>query len=372
MQAKPNDYVGNHRNQTLARVAENLYKSIQSGRYYALFERSGQQYRRSLKTTDRKLADRRLADLRSQIGNLRADPAMRIVGFVEYAKQWIGLHGALLKPKSKKRRVSAINALTPYFAKKRLRDIVKHDVEDWISKRLQEVNPRTVVLELETMKMIFKHAIEAGILLTNPAGTIKRPKGKKKKPVIPTREQFCRLIEELRKCDKRALPAIFLTEYLAYSGCRLSEATETLWENIDFKAKTILVTGGRGGTKSNRERTIPLFPALEQLLNRRQVELPVPAKSSDRVFPIKNAKTAMDNACNRAGLPKFNHHSLRHYFCSNAIEEGVDFLTISRWLGHVDATLVASTYGHLRDKHSDEMAQRMTFTAPLQVIDPPA
>jgi hypothetical protein len=42
------------------KVAENLYRLESSGGYYALIQRSGKQFRRSLKTKDRKLADRRL------------------------------------------------------------------------------------------------------------------------------------------------------------------------------------------------------------------------------------------------------------------------------------------------------------------------
>ncbi len=55
---------------------------------------------------------------------------------------------------------------------------------------------------------------------------------------------------------------------------------------------------------------------------------------------------------------------MRHFFCSNAIESGVDFKVIAGWLGHVDGgVLVARTYGHLRDVHSREMAKRITFDA---------
>jgi hypothetical protein len=40
----------------------------------------------------------------------------------------------------------------------------------------------------------------------------------------------------------------------------------------------------------------------------------------------------------------------------------VDFKTIAGWLGHKDGgVLVATTYGHLRQEHSDAMAKRMTF-----------
>ena len=66
--------------------------------------------------------------------------------------------------------------------------------------------------------------------------------------------------------------------------------------------------------------------------------------------PIKRARTLMASAAKKAGIPRFTHHSMRHYFCSNAIEAGIDFKVIAGWLGHKDGgILVAKTYGHLRD-----------------------
>ena len=54
------------------RVAENLYRLETSGGYYALLKRGDKQFRRSLKTKDRKLADRCLIELRAQVGKVRA------------------------------------------------------------------------------------------------------------------------------------------------------------------------------------------------------------------------------------------------------------------------------------------------------------
>jgi hypothetical protein len=51
-------------------VGENLYRHAPSGNYYALLRRGGKQFRRSLKTDDRALANRRLSDLRKKIANL--------------------------------------------------------------------------------------------------------------------------------------------------------------------------------------------------------------------------------------------------------------------------------------------------------------
>ncbi|WP_157693844.1 hypothetical protein [Opitutus sp. GAS368] len=52
------------------RVAENLYRLENTGGYYALVKRGDKQFRRSLKTKDRKLAERRLDEYRAQVGNL--------------------------------------------------------------------------------------------------------------------------------------------------------------------------------------------------------------------------------------------------------------------------------------------------------------
>jgi hypothetical protein len=40
----------------------------------------------------------------------------------------------------------------------------------------------------------------------------------------------------------------------------------------------------------------------------------------------------------------------------------VDIPTVSRWLGHKDGgALAMKVYGHLRDQHSVNMAQRVSF-----------
>jgi site-specific recombinase XerD len=99
---------------------------------------------------------------------------------------------------------------------------------------------------------------------------------------------------------------------------------------------------------------------LEAMKTRRKVEVTEDAL----VFSIQSARLQMMRACERLGLPRFGHHAMRHFFCSNAIEAGCDFKVIAEWLGHKDGgVLVAKTYGHLRNEHSAAMAKRITFDA---------
>ena len=67
-------------------------------------------------------------------------------------------------------------------------------------------------------------------------------------------------------------------------------------------------------------------------------------------------------ACKEMGIPKLTHHDLRHLFATRCIESGVDIPTVSRWLGHKDGgALAMKTYGHLRNEHSQAMAQKVRF-----------
>jgi hypothetical protein len=71
------------------KVAENLYRLESSDGYYALLKRGGKQFRRSLKTKDRKLADRRLNDLRAKIGCLKISADAKL-NFEQAAKSVAG------------------------------------------------------------------------------------------------------------------------------------------------------------------------------------------------------------------------------------------------------------------------------------------
>ena len=103
---------------------------------------------------------------------------------------------------------------------------------------------------------------------------------------------------------------------------------------------------------------MPLFPAMRKIL---ESTFDLDKVSRDEyLFKLKSASASLDAASRIAGLPRFTHHCLRHFFVSNAIEKGIDFKTIANCIGHKDGgLLVAKTYGHLRDSHSHEMAKLM-------------
>lgn len=343
------------------KVAECLYRNESSGGYYALVKKSGKQIRRSLKTKDRKLADRRLREFREQVTGLDFSKGKAKLTFETLAKRWHKNASVGLKPSSALRKQTCINSLLKYFKGLEIRKITRLNCDDWAQKRSPKVAATTFNYERESLVGILDYAMREGMILSNPALVTKRRKIGKAAIVIPSKEQFQTLIKTLKGLDIRYQEAAKLVQLLAHSGMRKAEANGLLWGDVDFKRGSFTVTGGEQGTKNHEARVVPLFPALSDFLKQLQDTTEEPPQASDSVVLVKDAKKALMTACKVAELPNFTHHTMRHYFVSNAIEKGIDFKTIAAWVGHKDGgLLVAKTYGHLRDAHSFEMAKLMT------------
>jgi integrase len=56
----------------------------------------------------------------------------------------------------------------------------------------------------------------------------------------------------------------------------------------------------------------------------------------------------------RSNLPKLTPYTLRHFFISYCVMSGIDFLTISRWVGHSSTHMIEQVYGHLTPKYRTE------------------
>ncbi len=379
------------KNQKLIHVGDCLYRSSITDVYYGIFERDGRQVKRSLKTADRELAKRRLEDLRRKVERLTADDS-KTLPFAEYkrdektgemtaeligglAKRWFDAVSVSIKPKTVRMYLNSVKMLARHFGSVTVRGIGLRQIEQWAAQRSVQCSARTYNADRDVLHRILDYACKHGLLLENPAKEIRRRQLSKEKIVIPTKEQFRQLLATMRA--NYGNDSADLVEFLGYSGCRLAEVVgdgeqgkpPMVWGDVNFELKTFTIAG-KGSGETGKSRTVPLFPPLERLLLALRSRLPQPPKPTDRIFHIKSAMTSLKRSCRKLGLSEFNHHAMRHFFCSNCIEAGVDFKVIAGWLGHVDGgVLVARTYGHLRDVHSREMAKRITFDAAAEEPD---
>ena len=124
-------------------------------------------------------------------------------------------------------------------------------------------------------------------------------------------------------------------------------------EHVDFANSKITLYRA----KTNTPFSIPLFPQLQPFMDRLKAECRI--QVGQPLFKLRDPKRALAAACIRLGSPNFSLRSLRWCFITPAIEKGADFKTLTSWQGHQDGgALLAKTYSHLRNEHSDAMAKR--------------
>lgn len=351
----------------------NLVRYVPSGMLFARVRVKGKLIRRSLKTKGLSVAKLRLADLEKAERQLAEHATAYSDGKMTF-KDALGiyrqrLHGdASLKLRTKAHREERISALLKTWAsleKTDVRKITKQDCLAWAAGyTTSAVNFNKTV---QTLRSVLEIAIEAGVRYDNPARFIKTMKVRQKPLQLPSRAKFHELVQSVRKVNRRfSNDAADLIEFLAFGGYRKSEAENIRWSDCDFERGEILVRGDdETGTKNWTVRTVPMIPEMRRLLERlraeRKNELP------GTVMRVVECNGSLANACLRLGIPRITHHDLRHLFATTCIESGVDIPTVSRWLGHKDGgALAMKVYGHLRDQHSANMAQRVSFETASQ------
>lgn len=339
-------------------AGENLRRLKTSGIYYAFVKRHGKQISRSLETTDKPLAKRRLADFLRDVERLAPSEAANL-NFNQVAERWLETTRHTIKASSHDRRSRCVAAVAPFFSGLTIRNATASQCEEWLTTRGAEIAPQTFAHELNTMRAVFKFALEHGMILRSPTDGIKRRRIVSKPTNVPTREQFQQAVAAIR-AEPRERGGADLIELLAYSGMRLKEATTLRWRDVNFSAGVFTVTGGETGTKNHEQRTVPLSDQMRALLE--GIKHQRKAEPNSLILQVGNARKSLQTQCNKLGIPHLTQHSLRHYFATCAIESNAPIPTVARWMGHKDGgALLMKRYAHLQQAHSVEQMKRVSF-----------
>jgi len=349
----------------------NLVRYVPSGIYFARFKVQGKLIRKSLKTDTLTVAKLRLADFEkterqraesqtnATFGKLNFGEAMDI-----YKQRIAG--DASLKQRTKNYysdRLIALLKSWPTLAKTDIRRITKSDCLNWAAEFGKASCPTGFNNTVKVLRDVIAIGIESGARYDNPAKEIKRASVRPKKIQLPEASKFNEFVETIEKSGSGfSKPCADLVRFLAYGGFRKTEAANVLWQDCDFAGKKIVIYGDpENRTKNGEFRSVPMIGNMAELLGRIKQQRP-DVKPTDPVMLVRECQKAMNRAAKVMGIPRFTHHDLRHLFATRCIESGVDIPTVSRWLGHKDGgALAMKTYGHLRNEHSQAMAQRVKF-----------
>lgn len=123
------------------------------------------------------------------------------------------------------------------------------------------------------------------------------------------------------------------------TGARITQALSIKWEDVDFKARRVLIRGTlKGGGEPDRLARLPdeLIAALAMI-----------PRDSDHVFGFKsrsNCRTQWTGACKRAGIKLLSYHRCRAGFASGLLSRGISPATVADRGGWRDQRTVLQFY----------------------------
>lgn len=358
----------------------NLIRYVPSHTYFARLRIRGKLIVKSLKTDSVAVAKLRLADLEKderQAAEHRDAVATGKMTFGDCLEMYQQRRQAEpnFKPKTKEYyhyRAKALLKSWPGLKELDVRKITKSDCLNWAAKVRTEVSPSSFNHTIALLRFVFEIGVEAGARYDNPARFIKASAERPTQLRLPETDQFTAFVKEVESDGKGyCRHSANLVRFLAYGGFRIHEAGNIRWSDVDFNRQKIIVRGdvetGLKGRVAGEVREVPMIPDMLELMDRLRKERPDEPDNTP-VMRVRECQKAMDRAAEVIGMARITHHDLRHLFATRCIESGVDIPTVSRWLGHKDGgALAMRTYGHLRDQHSTDMAQRVTFKKTITV-----
>jgi integrase len=351
-----------------------LYVRKPLGIFYARLYLRGSSKWISLKTKVRSIAKTKLSQLLTkhhETRNARMDVEAGSATVGQLAKVYMesqNLRTDIRQSTKDHRKFIVISLLQswPELAVKLPSKVTEHEVAEWAARHHADWSPTKHNAAIDSLKGIFTIAIDRGIIGTNPAAKLTRAKVRQKRLELPSSEQFKQIVQTVRTSGTSSSKGNGdLVEFMAFSGCRLGEASRVRWKDIDEANNRIWIEPG----KSGHGRHVPITPAMADLLKRirdgKRWVLASP-KRFGYVLINQSCEESLESACTKAGVQRMTHHSLRHLFATRAIESGVPVPTVARWLGHQDGgalllKTMLKTYSHLLDHHSQESAQKVSF-----------
>ncbi len=301
------------------------------------------------------------------------------VKFEEFAEQWFEEYARLnLRNTSFERMKQVTQRVYPAFGHLRLDRITGRQIQQFINelvlngKNMQTGKPlsrKTAVHHLSFISDVFSYAVRMDIVSDNPCRKVYVPKGGKKEKEIYSIEEIEQLFRLLEDAPLKYRTFFTLA---VYTGFRRGELMGLEWKDIDFESgvvsvrrtsnytvKTGIYTDTTKTKSSQRSMKLPqlvldILKEHKAEQDEERIKLGTKWFECDRLFvtadghPMHNNTTYnwLRKFCKKNDFPFRDIHSLRHFYASALINEGIDVATVSSALGHSAISTTTSIYLH--------------------------
>ena len=213
----------------------------------------------------------------------------------------------------------------------------------------------------------FEKAIAEKLLQQNPCAGCKLPREQRREMKILHPEQIGRFFEEARNSGKYEF---YYTELM--TGLRRGELLGLKWSDVNFREQTITVQRQilrvNGEVKEyplktkNAYRVLALPDQMAKMLMQMKMQ-----SNSPYIFPSPTGGAQDPDSIlhmfhrilERAGLEQIRFHDLRHTFATLALQNGVDYKTLSGMLGHYSVAFTLDTYTHITPEMKRDAADKI-------------
>lgn len=265
-----------------------------------------------------------------------------------FAQQFVERSVLALSKKTVSMHESAFKNFTRLCGNKLLSKVSPLDVEHFKVKRVGEVSPTSVNIELRCLRAAFNDAVRLKLIPENPFEGSKPVRVPHKEAKYLSEKEIDVLMKTIEDSNFRDL-----IRFAVFTMMRLGEITHLKWENVDLEGRLIHVrSSAEFRVKGGRPRTVPMAPWVTEYLLRK-------ARKSEYVFSNRGGFPLIGSSVSRrfkryirrARLDDSIHfHSLRHSGISWLINRGVPPQFVQRIAGH-SSLAVTSVYSHVQDQN---------------------
>lgn len=300
--------------------------------------------------------------------------------FQELAEEWFENYAKnALRSTTYERMLQLTHRVYPAIGHLRIDKITARHLQGFVNSLAKEganektgkpLVPKTIRHNLSFISDVFSYAVRMDLVSDNPCRKVTIPKGEVKEKPIYSQEEIAQLLTAINGEDTKYRAFFYL---IAYSGFRRSEMLGLEWKDIDWNNCVISVrrtsnyTASKGiytdTTKTKKSQRSLKFPqSVMDMLHEYKDEQDVERENlgtkwvdHDRLFVKWNGEPMNNNTpyfwlkefCEENNFRFCDIHSLRHFYASALINEGVDAATVSGALGHSTITTTTSIYCHV-------------------------
>ena len=233
-----------------------------------------------------------------------------------------------------------IEQLLNFFSKEGRAAIQDTSIEDLekYKQYLQDNNytPKSISRKINSTRTFYRYLMDNAVIADNPSEKLAHPKFETKPPRVLTEMEY-RALRDVSRVDIRLYSIV---EVLLQTGIRIGElaglALDDIRKSKDGKIDYLYIKAAG----SHPFRKVPLNKSAKKAIDE-YLEVR-PETEDDTLFVTKNGRpllvrnirTAIDKAFERAGIKNAKVNDLRNTFIAHHLANGVSLVTVSKLVGH--------------------------------------